>query len=356
MMILHPNSSQKNMISQILSRLCIVACFLATSSVFAEPVAPLLPATPATASKVIGIKPAAIVYFNNGTSIEEDHAAVIKSMVKEASTNLGMRIEPYPLTSENELVGQIEKIADTEVGLIVIVEPHNIETLSKIPSLYPDIHFTIIGASKPLYLTNVRSIAFKEPEGVFMMGVLAALHSKAQVVSFLSKDNNENSRNLAYAFLQGIKYANADVQIVEQLGKNATRRVSDANHNASAADTSADIVFVLDEDLLEMTLKNARHKKQLVITYNHSLTGAYPGLVLTSLLNHYDLAVYHTLRSYMRNEWRSGSESMGIGNSYIDYVLDTENRTLLPKGTIEQIEMVKDFVSQGVIQVNTLQQ
>ena len=66
--------------------------------------------------------------------------------------------------------------------------------------------------------------------------------------------------------------------------------------------------------------------------------------------------MYHTLRSYTRNEWRAGSESMGIGNSYIDYVLDTENRTLLPKGTIEQIEMVKDFVSQGVIQVNTLQQ
>ncbi len=302
------------------------------------------------------LKSAAIVYFNSGTSLESDHANMIKSMVKEASSNLGVTINEYPLGSEAQLADQVEKIADTNIGIIIIMEPKDTEQLAKIPSLYPDIHFTIIGAAHSMYLTNVRSISFKETEGVFMMGVLAALQTKSGTVSFIAKDNNEYSRSLAYAFLQGTKYANAEVQILEQLGTNITHRTPSPEINPTPHESVPDIVFVLDEDLLGEAVRNARLKKQLIITCNHMLTGAYPGLVLTSLVNHYDLAIYHTLHAYTRNEWRSGSETMGIGNSYIDYALDTENRTLMPKETIEQIETVKDFVSQGIIQVNTLTQ
>lgn len=342
------------MLPQILSRLCFAVGFFAAGSLMAEPMSPLMPAGSGTASKQVGLKPAAIVYVNDGTSLQEDHASMIKNMVKEASSNLGMTIESYPLGNEKDLASQIEKIADSDVGLIIVMEPKDTESLSKVPSLYPDIPFTIIGARRSLYLTNVRSISFKEQEGVFMIGVLAALHSKSETVSFVSKDNNDSSRNLAYAFLQGVKYANADVQIVEQLGSSITRRTPNTERNLSLKEMNPDIVFVLDEELLENTLQNARSKKQLVISHDHAMTGHHPGLVLTSLINHYDLAVYNTLRNYTRGEWRSGSETMGIGNSYVDYILDTENRTLMPKEAIEQIEMVKDLVSQGIIQVQTL--
>ena len=312
----------------------------------------LIPAGADATQNPAELKPAAIVYFNSGSAIDADHASMIGSMVKEASSTLGVAVRDYPLPSETGLSEQIEKIADSDVGLIVIVEPHDTEALAKLPSLYPDIRFTVIGASRPLYLTNVRSIAFKESEGVFMMGALAALESKSGTVSFLAKENNNVSRNLAYAFLQGTQHANADVQILEQLGKDNTRRTT----GAAPKETNADIVFVLDEELLDNALRNARNKKQLVITCNHALTGAYPGVVLTSLVNHYDLALYHTLHSYRRGIWRSGSETMGIGNSYIDYALDADNRKLIPKETVEQIETVKDFVSQGIIQISALAQ
>ena len=189
-----------------------------------------------------------------------------------------------------------------------------------------------------------------------MIGVLSALHTKTGTVSIASKENSERSRSLAYAFLQGVKYANEDAQIIEQLGTTVNRRHTRQERTKPLNDATPDIVFVLDEALLDTALAGARSKKQMIITYDHNLTGAHPGLVLTSLVNHCDLALYNTLRYYTRNEWRPGSETMGIGNSYIDYVLDTENRTLLSKDSIEQIEMVKDFMSQGVIQVSPLLQ
>lgn len=341
--------SKKNMLLQTLLSFCFWICLATGAAASAVPLPGLTPQAGES-------KPVAVVYFNNGSAIANDHAAMIESMIQEAGTNLGLTIEGYALPDESELAGQIEKIADTDTGFIIIIEPHDIEALSRIPGLYPDIKFSVIGIARPLYLTNVRSMLFNEPEGAYLMGVLSALHSRNGVVSFVSKDDNDTTRNLAYAFLQGIRYTRNDVQVIERLGSKTTVRSGNiTSEMQEPAGPNADIVFVLDENLLPAALHTARVQKQLVITNNHSLTDEHPTLVLTSLLKHYDLAMYRTLRSYRRGEWRAGSESMGIGDSSIDYVLDNDNKAYIPKEMIEQIEMVKDYVSQGIITIDSLQ-
>ena len=302
------------------------------------------------------LKPVAIIEFNNNTDIAKEHAQMVESVVKEANNNLGLSIHDYVLANENMLASQVEKIADDNVGLIIIVEPHDFEGLSKIPSLYPDINFTVIGVEAPLYFANVRSMIFKDQQGTYLMGVLAALRSKTGMVGFISKDNNDTTRNLAYTFLQGAKHANPDMRVTEQLGDKVSQGtfLEPASKASQISESKADIIFVLDEDLLESQIRAAAPQKKMIITYNHDLTTAYPGVVLTTLLKHYDLAIYHTLRSYARGEWKPGSQSMGIGNSFLDYVLNTSNKALLPKETIEQLETTKDFISQSVVTINTL--
>lgn len=318
----------------------------------AMPVLP--PGATAEPTTVAQVRPAAVIYFNSGSRIDAAHAGMIQHMVHEAASNLGVTVNEYALEKESDLPPLMEKIADTDTSLVIIIEPRDIDALMKIPGLYPDIEFSVIGVPRPLYLVNVRSLLFKEPEGAFLMGALAALHSKTGTVSFIGSHDDSATRNLAYAFLQGTRYARGDVRIVEQLDSKIT--VRNAPGSRGGDELAPDIVFVLDEELLDNAVKSARAQKQLLITYNHTLTGEYPNIVLTSLLKHYDLAIYHTLLSYKRGQWRPGTESMGIGNSYLDYVLDSENKNLIPKEIIEQMEMVKDYVAQGAIQIATLPQ
>jgi basic membrane protein A len=302
------------------------------------------------------VRPVAVIDFNDGSEAGKEHSQMIHDMVKEAVNNLELSIKEYSLSTEKELTSQIEKISEEPLGLIVIIEPRNIDALNKIPSLYPDINFTVIGANAPLYFTNVRSMVFKDQEGAYMMGILAALRSKSGMVGFVSKDDTPISRNLAFAFLQGAKHTNPDILITEHLGDKINQGTSTTPipKGIKIAETKADIIFVLDEELLDAALHNAQSQKRFIISYNHDLTNAYPDVVITSLLKHYDLAIYHTLRSYAHNEWRPGSQSLGIGNGFLDYVLNNSNKLLLPKETIEQMETNKDLVSQGIIQINNL--
>ncbi|NBO19435.1 MAG: BMP family ABC transporter substrate-binding protein [Proteobacteria bacterium] len=327
--------------SRLLHRLCICACLLLAG----------LTLTAAAPQPSAPVKPVIVIYFNDGTELAHQHADMISRMVRELSGFYNTKITEMPLAAESELPGQIDRIADEDVGLVLIIAPKNIEALAKIPSLYPDVNFTIIGANAPLYFTNVRAMNFRDHEGTFMMGSLAALRTQTGTISFISSQDNTVTRNLAYAYLQGAKHANPEVKVVQQLGVKPKGKSGEKSEGVQP-----DIVFVQDEELLEPTLRNAKAQKQMIITNNHDIIARHPGLVLTCLLRHYDLAMYQTLRSYSRGEWKPGSQSMGIGSGFIDYVLTGSNKQYLPRETIEQIETVKDFVAQGLVQVNHLVQ
>ena len=300
------------------------------------------------------LKSAAVIYFNDGSEIANEHASMVSRMVRELASNYSIPIKEIPLTKESQLSETIEKIADENIVLVLIVDPHENEILSSIPSLYPDINFSLIGTTAQLDFTNVRAMHFRDQEGTFMMGALAALRTQSGTIAYASKDDTVTSRNLAYGFLQGAKHANPEIKVNQLLGLK-----TESNKNATIkalSESGADILFIQDEELLDPAMQSARAHKQLIITNNHDLTAANQGIVLTSLLKHYDLAMYQTFRSYNRGEWKPGSQTMGIGNGFIDYVLANANKNLLPKETVEQIETTKDFVSQGIVQVNTLVQ
>lgn len=293
------------------------------------------------------LKPIAVIHFTDNSAIDKEHAEMIRHMVRQAKSDFHVTIEDVELNNESSLASRIDKIADSDVGLIIIIEPRDTQALMRIPSLYPDIHFSIIGANAPLFFPNVQTMIFRDQEGLFMTGVLAALRSKTGTISFLSKEDDAYSRDMAYAFFQGAKYAIPEIQVVQRLGGARSR-------GKSPADT-ADVQFLLDDSLIDNSLVGAREQKRLIIPFNHDLTGAYPGVVLTSLLKHYDLAIYTALQEYRQNAWKPGTRALGLGNGYIDYVLDNSNKSMMSKKLIEQMEMTRDLVSQGIVQISPLQ-
>jgi basic membrane protein A len=241
------------------------------------------------------------------------------------------------------LASRVDEIADEEIGLIIIINPRNMDALMRLPSLYPDVKFSIIGVSTPLYLPNVSSMQFKDQEGMFMLGALAAMHSKTGSIGLLASDDGNNTRNLAYGFFQGAQYVNPDIKLSQQFNAGDKAKSSEPD--------SADVLLVMDSALLDSAVRTARQQKLLLIPLDQDLTVQYPGMVLTALLKHYDLAVYTALRNYQHNQWKPGVQMMGLNEGYIDYALDDANRKLFPAGTIDQIERIKDLVSENVIKI-----
>jgi basic membrane protein A and related proteins len=311
------------------------------------------------AVKDVTLKPVAVIYFTGGGSHSRDYVNAIKTITLESSREFKLDIREYALNDEKDLASTIAKIGDGKTGFIVIIEPHDISALMKIPSLYPDIHFSVIGLNEPMYLINVNSMLFKDYEGTFISGALAALQSNTGVVSFISKDDANHTRNLAYAFFQGAKYINPNIQVVQQLG---TRHMfgnmpsSPLAKQQMESSKKADIAFVLDDELLANAVHRAKKNNQLIIATTPQALTEYPKNVLTTLRKHYDLALYAALRSYATRNWAPVEQNIGLGNGYIDYVLDGRNQSLFSRESIERTERTKDLIAQGIIKIAPLVQ
>ncbi len=293
--------------------------------------------------------PVAVIYFTGGKA-DSAHNEMVRSIIRQSKSGLGLTVYEHVLDSERALASTIERIAEEKIGLIVIVKPRDRDALMRIPGLYPDIRFSVIDVPEPLYLVNVHSMHFHEASGAYMIGALAAMQSGTGSIGFISRRDDDDMRNLAYAFFQGAKYIDPDIEVVRQLEARTSRgRLSPPPGNA-------DIMFVLDEALFDASLRTAHESKRLVIPFDHDLTSEHPGFVLTSLLKHYDLALYETLRRYRHGDWQPGSHILGAGEGYIDYVLAAGNRNLLSKKTIDRMEHIKDLMAQGLLEVVPLGQ
>src|SRR5690606_37027293 len=89
------------------------------------------------ATKDVTLKPVAVVYFTGSSSHSRDYADAIKTIILESSREFKLDIREYALDDEEDLASTMARIGDGETGFIVIIEPHDINALMKIPSLYP---------------------------------------------------------------------------------------------------------------------------------------------------------------------------------------------------------------------------
>ena len=87
--------------------------------------------------------------------------------------------------------------------------------LEKVAKEFPDTRFAII--DMVVDLPNVRSIVFKEHEGSFLVGALAALASESGKVGFVGGMDIPLIRRFACGYEQGAKHINAEAEVVQNM-------------------------------------------------------------------------------------------------------------------------------------------
>lgn len=122
---------------------------------------------------------------------------------------------------------EISEVGDYEKGIEQLVQAGNDivvglgfmaqESLEKVAKKYPDQQFLLIDSVSEL--KNVVSLTFKEDEGSFLVGALAALKSKTDKLGFIGGMDAPVIRKFAAGFEQGVKAIKPQAQVsVEYAG------------------------------------------------------------------------------------------------------------------------------------------
>jgi basic membrane protein A len=220
--------------------------------------------------------------------------------------------------------------------------------IEKVAKDFPKLQFAIIDSV--VNLPNVQSIVFKEHEGSFLVGMMAALASKSGKVGFVGGMDIPLIRKFQCGYEQGAKYANPKVETVGNMTGTTPSAWNDPARGAELAKAQfaggADVIFAAAGGTGVGVYQAAKDAGKLAIGVDSNQNHLQPGTMLTSMVKRVDVAVYNAFKGTT-----PGVSALGLKEGGVDYALDEHNAKLVSAEMKKRVDAAKADIIAGKIKV-----
>jgi basic membrane protein A len=218
---------------------------------------------------------------------------------------------------------------------------------------YPQLHFVLIDSF--VDLPNVASLLFKEHEGSFLVGMIAAYKNQTGTIGFIGGMDIPLIHKFATGYEEGARYVNPKIRIL----KNYVGITDTAWNNPgkgrelanSQYEQGADVIFQAAGNSGLGVFDAAESYKKFAIGVDSNQNWIKPGFVLTSMLKRIENAVYSIVKEEVEGNFKGGMHVYGLDNDGIGYALDEYNKHLIPDSVIEKVEQARRDIIAGKIKV-----
>ena len=226
---------------------------------------------------------------------------------------------------------------------------------------YPKLNFAIVdGVSR---LPNVASLIFKEHEGSYLVGMIAAMTSRSGILGFVGGMDVPLIHKFELGYEEGAKAVNPKIRVIPNYVGVTDAAWNDPVKGKELARTQiekgADVIFAAAGnsglgafDAVEQYGKDGQGRAQrFVIGVDSNQNWMKPGFVLTSMVKRVDNAVYQIVKDRVENRPIGGVHVYGLENEGIGYAVDQYNKDLIPQPAIQAVEAAKQKIITGQIKV-----
>ncbi len=308
------------------------------------------------------------IVFDIGGKNDRSFNAAAWDGVQRAEKDLGIclyDIEPgNPTSIEPAMRAFAERNFDLVIGVGFAQGP----IMQKVATDYPNAKFAIIDGvifepDGKTPKSNVASLVFREHEGSYLVGMIAASKSRTGVLGFLGGMDIPLIRRFNEGYIEGAKSVNPNVEVVSNYvgvtdhawnnpGKGKELALNQIDRGADVIFTAAGNSGLGAFDAAEQFGKNAEGEaKRFVIGVDSNQNGVKPGFVLTSMVKRVDNAVYDVIKEVLGGKFAGGFHVFGLEKDGVAYSLDEFNKPLISQEVIDLTEAAKAKIISGEIKV-----
>jgi basic membrane protein A and related proteins len=307
----------------------------------------------ATAAYAADVKPA-VVYDLGGKFDKSFNEGVFNGATKFKKDS-GVDFRDLEIQTDAQREQVLRKFAKDGFSPIMTVGFAWATALGKVADEFPNTKFAIIDSTvdKP----NVQSIGFKEHEGSFIVGVIAAKTSKTGKVGFVGGMDIPLISAFGCGYAQGVKYATGGKgEVFANMTGTDFHAWNDPVKGGELAksqmDRGADVIYAAAGATGQGVLKAAADAGKLGIGVDSDQDNLFPGKVLTSMLKHVDVATYNSFMDAKNAKWKAGAVSLGLKEGGVDYAADEWNKSVLTPEAKAAADAAKADIISGKIQVH----
>ena len=298
------------------------------------------------------LKPA-IVYANGG-KFDKSFNEGVSNGAKKFTDETKIAVTDFEPSNETQFEQALRRFAQRGNDPIIAVGFSQAVALEKVAKEFPKIHFTIIDSV--VDLPNVQSVVFKEHEGSFLVGVLAAMASKTGKVGFVGGMDIPLIRKFACGYVQGVKYVNPQAEVFQNMTGTTGDAWNDPTKGGELArsqfDRGADVVYAAAGGTGLGVYQAAKDAGKLAIGVDSNQNYIHPGTMLTSMMKRVDLATYNAFKTAQDGTWKPGLQELGLKEEGVGWALDDNNKPLITADMQAKVEAAKKDIVSGSIKVH----
>jgi basic membrane protein A len=205
---------------------------------------------------------------------------------------------------------------------------------------------------------NLAGLLFREEEGSYLVGAIAALTSKTGNIGFIGGMNSPIIRKFQAGYLAGASAVRPDIHVSSKFAGITGQAFNDPEKGYRIASRmygeGADIIYHASGLTGAGLFRAAKELNRLAIGVDVDESAKAPGLVLTSMTKNIDTAVFESVSSCVSGNFTGGLKSLGLKEKGVGFVYNEQNKKLLPAKVYHRVLALQAKIIAGELVVPTV--
>lgn len=286
--------------------------------------------------------------------------------MKRLQDELGMDIQVIETGSdESTWEPALADAAEEDVDYVIAVSPSMVEPVQKIAADYPEKKFILVDNSVDFEASdcsNVYCATFKQNEGSFLAGVVAATVSESGLLGFVGGMDIPAINDFLVGYIEGAKAVNPEIKVISTYTNDYYDPAKGKEQGLVLANQGADVIFAAAGPTGLGTIEAAVEQGITIVGVDSDQSAAYAAdgdqktadAIVTSMIKFVGDTIFESVSRDLKGELPLGTaESLGIAEGGVGLAENDVYKATLSEEQIASVETIKEQVINGEISVST---
>jgi basic membrane protein A len=252
----------------------------------------------------------------------------------------------------------LRKLAQADYDMVIGVGFLFSDAIKKVAIDFPGTKFACVdydvrpGEELP---PNLLGLRFREEEGSFLVGILAAMHTQTDRIGFVGGMDIPLIHKFEAGYIAGARHANPGVSVTVAYAGTTPQAFADPAKGKELAllqyGRGVDVIYHASGSTGNGVIEAAREAGAYAIGVDSNQNYMAPGHVLTSMIKRVDKAVYVAIEEAIEGTFRGGVQELGLAEDGVGYAVDQHNEDLITEEMIEAVEGARAAIIAGDVEV-----
>jgi basic membrane protein A len=278
-----------------------------------------------------------------------------------ARAELGAQVEYVEPADADDRVAALRLFAARGFDLVIGVGYMFSRDVDEVARDYPGVRFACVDYAPPhdgRVPGNVVGLKFREEEGAFLVGALAALSSRSGIVGFVGGMDIPLIRKFERGYRAGVREVCARCDVLAAYAGSTPNAFRDPARGEALATSQyaqgADVIFHASGTTGHGVFVAAHRLRRFAIGVDADQYDEMPDVVLTSMIKRVDVAVFDTIREVGAGRFPRGADGMrvfGVRDGGIDFVGTGPHARHVAPEVRARVEALRARIANGSLRV-----